>query len=201
MVEQHSKPVSAPTYTIGGGTYRMPEGLSWQQNKWLGEYIFKEVDLNRLDYGTIHDLLRDKGPLLMAICLVEDGKTRAEHSRLPWQTISQRADMFAAELSGGEVAAFGPHFFQCCQPDSMVMLMPGRKMQEEFEALAKRLAADGSNGSSIVSSLSPTETSPGSVPSWSNGAQPSLIPISSAASSDRPSTEPSLPGVGSSCPG
>ncbi len=198
---QNQKPETHPGYLIGGVCYQMPEGLSWQQNKWLGDHIFKDVDLNRLDYGTIHDLLRDKGPLLMAICLVEDGKTRAKHSRLSWQTISQRADMFAAELSGGEVAAFGPHFFQSCQPASMVMLMPGRQMQAEFEALAKRLAAAGSNGSSIVSSLSATETSPSSAPSLLSGAQPSLIPISSAASSDRPSTEPSLAGAASNCPG
>lgn len=196
------KPETAErVYTIGDGSYRMPDGLSWQQNKWLGEHIFQGIDLQRLDYGTIHDLLREKGPLLMAICLVEDGKTRAEHSRLPWQTISQRAEQFAAELSGGEVAAFGPHFFQSCQPASMVMLMPGREVQAEFEALAKRLGAAGSNGSSTASSPSATETSPSSGPSLPSGDQPSLIPISSVVSSDRPSTEASLAGSASSCPG
>ena len=201
MAEQDGKPISAQAYTIGGVDYHMPEGLSWQQNKWLGEHIFKDVDLNRLDYGAIHDLLREKGPLLMAICLVEDGQTRAEHSRLPWQTISQRAEQFAAELDGGEVAAFGPHFFQSCQPASMVMLMPGRQMQAEFEALAKRLQSAGTSGSSTASSPSATETSPSSAASLPTGGQPSPSPISSGASSDRPSTEPSLAGVGSSCPG
>ncbi len=201
MAQQDGKPISAQTYLIGGVNYRMPDGLSWQQNKWLGEHIFQGVDLNRLDYGTIHDLLRDKGPLLMAICLVEDGKTRAEHSRLPWSTISQRADMFAAELSGGEVAAFGPHFFLSCQPDSMVMLMPGRQMQAEFEALAKRLQSAGTNGSSTASSPSVTAISPSSAPSLLSGDQLNLSPISSAASSDRPSTEPSLAGAASKCPG
>lgn len=188
-------------YVIGGTTYRMPDGLSWQQNKWLGEHIFAGVDLNQLDYGTIHDLLRDKGPLLMAICLVEEGKTRAEHSRLSWQTISQRAEQFAAELSGQEVALFGPHFFQSCQPASMVMLMPGRQMQAEFEALAKQFRAAGSDGSSTVSSRSATETSPSSAASLPSGDQPSLIPISSGASSGKSSTEPSLAGLVSSCPG
>lgn len=188
-------------YTIGEGSYRMPDGLSWQQNKWLGEHIFKGVDLSRLDYGTIHDLLREKGPMLMAICLVEEGQTRAQHSRLPWATISQRADQFAAELTGQEVALFGPHFFQSCQPAAMVMLMPGKQMQAEFEALAKRLQSAGSNGSSTTSSPSATETLPSSASSSPNGDQPSLIPISSDASSDRPSTEPSLAGVASSCPG
>ena len=192
---------SERVYAIGDGSYRMPDGLSWQQNKWLGEHIFKGIDLNQLDYGTIHDLLRDKGPLMMAICLVDVGMTRAEHSRLSWQTISQRAEQFAAELSGQEVALFGPHFFQSCQPASMVMLMPGRQMQAEFEALAKRLAAGGSNGSSTVSSPSATETSPSSPPSLPSGDQPSLIPISNGASSDRSSTAPSLVGAASSSPG
>lgn len=188
-------------YRIGDGSYRMPNGLSWQQNKWLGEHIFKGIDLNQLDYGTIHDLLREKGPLMMAICLVDVGMTRAQHSALSWQTISQRAEQFAAELSGGEVAAFGPHFFQSCQPASMVMLMPGRQVQAEFEALAQRLSVAGSNGSSIVSSPSVTETSPSSAPSLPNGDQPSRSPISSDASSDRSSTAPSLVGAASNCPG
>lgn len=188
-------------YRIGGTSYCMPEGLSWQQNKWLGEQIFTGIDLQQLDYGTIHDLLREKGPLLMAICLVEEGQTRAQHSRLPWSTISQRAEHFAAELSGQEVAVFGPHFFQSCQPASMVMLMPGRQMQAEFAALAKRLAADGSTGSSTVSSPSATATSPSSAPSSPSGDQPSQSPISSDASSDRLSTGPSLGGAASSSPG
>ena len=192
---------SERVYRIGDGSYRMPEGLSWQQNKWLGEHIFKGIDLNQLDYGTIHDLLRDKGPLMMAICLVDVGMTRAQHSTLSWQTISQRAEQFAAELSGGEVAAFGPHFFQSCQPASMVMLMPGRQVQAEFEALAKRLAAGGSNGSSTASLHSATATSPSSGPSLPNGDRLSPSPISGDASSDRSSTAPSLAGAGSSCPG
>ena len=192
---------SERVYRIGECSYRMPEGLSWQQNKWLGEHIFNGIDLNQLDYGTIHDLLREKGPLLMAICLIDVGMTRAQHSRLSWQTISQRAEQFAAELSGGEVAAFGPHFFQSCQPASMVMLMPGRQVQAEFEALAKRLSVTGSNGSSTASSLSVTETSPSSAASLPNGDQPSRSPISGDASSDRSSTAPSLVGAASSSPG
>lgn len=188
-------------YIIGGQTYRMPEGLSWQQNKWLGEHIFKEIDLHRLDYGTIHDLLREKGPLLMAICLVDVGQTRTEHSRLSWAAISRRADEFAAELSGQEVALFGPHFFQFCQPASMVMLMPGRQMQAEFEALAARLRATGDSGSSTVSSPSVTETSPSSAASSPSGDRLNPSPISSGASSDGSSTAPSSAGAASSSPG
>lgn len=199
--EEAEKADKLQDYRIGEKRYQMPDGLSWQQNKWLGEHIFKGVDLSRMDYGAFHDVLREKGPLVMAICLVEEGKTRAEHSRLSWQTISQRAEDFAAELTGQEVALFGPHFFQSCQPASMVMLMPGRQMQAEFEALAKRFHAASRAGSSTASSLSATETSPSSASFSPSGDQPSLSPISSGASSDRPSTEPSWAGAASSSPG
>lgn len=188
-------------YHIGEKKYRMPKSLSWQQNKWLGDHIFNGVDLNQLDYGTIHDLLREKGPLMMAICLVEEGKTRTEHSMLDFLEISGRAICFAADLSGEEVALFGPHFFQSCQPASMVMLMPGRQMQAEFEALAKQFRASGGTGSSTVSSHSATETSPSSAPSVPNGGLPSPSRISGDASSDKSSTAPSLVGAASSFPG
>lgn len=188
-------------YRIGEGTYRMPKGLSWQQNKWLGEHVFQEIDLQRLDYGTVHDLLREKGPLLMAICLVDVKQTRAEHSRLTWESISLRADLFASELSGEEVALFGPHFFQSCQPGSMAMLMPGRQIQALVETVPPPSSAPGVDGSSAVSSPSVTETSPSSTASLPSGDQPSLIPISNGVSSDKSSTAPSLVGSASSCPG
>ncbi|MBS0150453.1 MAG: hypothetical protein JSR31_05885 [Nitrospira sp.] len=189
------------TYAIGGSGYVMPDGLSWQQNKWLGEHVFQEIDLQRLDYGTVHDLLREKGPLLMAICLVETGKTRAEHSRMTWAAISERADLFAAELSGEEVALFGPHFFQSCQPGSMAMLMPGRQIQALVEAVPPPSSAPGADGSSGASSRSATETSPSSDASLPSGGLLTPSPISNAASSDRSSTAPSLGGSASSSPG
>lgn len=187
-------------FEIGGIGYRL-EPLSWQQNKWLGQYIFDGIDMQRLDYGTIHDLLREKGPLLMAICLIEQGQSRAEHSKLPWATVSRRADNFAAELTGEEVALFGPRFFRYCRPGSMAMLVPGTVFRKMLEDEAARSAAPGANGLSAVSSPSATEILPSSGPSSSNGDQPSLSPISGDASSDRSSTTPSSAGVASSCPG
>ena len=190
-----------PTYQIGEGTYRMPKGLSWQQNKWLGEHVFQGIDLQRLDYGTVHDLLREKGPLLMAICLVDVAHTRAEHSRLSWATLSSRADTFASELSGEEVALFGPHFFQSCQPGSMAMLMPGRQIQALVDTVSSPSSVPGVDGLNGASSPSVTETLPSSTAFSPNGDQPSLSPISGAVSSERPSTEPSLAGSVSSSHG
>lgn len=187
-------------FEIGGVVYRL-EPLSWQQNKWLGEHIFAGIDMQRLDYGTIHDLLREKGPLLMAICLIEDGQSRSQHSKLPWATVSQRAADFAAELTGEEVMLFGPRFFRYCRPGAMAMHVPGTVFRKMLEDEAARSAAPGENGSSGASSPSVTETLPSSGPSSPTGDQPSPSPISGDASSDRPSTTPSSAGVASSCPG
>lgn len=185
------------TYRIGGGAYRM-ETLSWQQHKWLADHIFQGIDMHRLDYPTIHDLLREKGPLFMAICLIEQGRTRAEHSRQSWEAIRQQADGFAAEVTGAEVATFGIHFFRSClgSPAAMAMLTTGQGMQQAFDALAQPSPAPGVNGSSAVSSVSAAGMSPSSASSLPNGDRPSPSPISGAASSERPLTAPSLVSAG-----
>lgn len=189
------------TYMIGGNEYRL-EPLSWQQHKWLADHIFAGIDMHRLDYPTIHDLLREKGPLFMAICLIGVGLTRAEHSRQPWPTITKHADQFAAEVTGAEVAAFGMDFFRSClgSPGTMAMLNTGKAMQEVFEEL--RLShAPGATGSSEASSVSAGETSPSSPPFLANGGQPNQTPISGDVSSVKPSIAPSLAGAGSSSHG
>ena len=190
-MEQESK-----TYTIGESTYRL-EPLSWQQNKWLAEHIFKNIDLDRLDFATIWDLFRTQGPLIMAISLIQDGSTRAEHSRRPFQSISLRADQFAAELTGAEVAAFAPHFFQCCRPDQLAMLIPGKTLQRQFLAASAEAVpspAPGGNGSSGASSRSVEETLVEFLSSSPDGDPPTASPTSGDASSAKPSTAPSSVG-------
>jgi hypothetical protein len=184
-----------PTYQVGGGTYRL-ETLSWQQHKWLAEQIFKDIDMHRLDYATVHDLLREKGPLFMAICLIDAGMSRAQHSRLSFADISQRADEFAAELTGGEVATFGIHFFRSClaSPVTMAMLTTGKGMQQVFSELAAPSPAPGVSGSSAASSHSAAAISPSSGPSSVTGGLLNPTPTSSGVLSERPSTEPSLAG-------
>lgn len=187
------------TYQIGGGEYRL-EPLSWQQNKWLADHIFKDIDMQRLDYATVHDLLREKGPLFMAISLIDVAHTRAEHSRLSFKAIQERAELFAGELTGGEVALFGPHFFRFCRPDQMAMLIPGKVLQAEFQKLAEAAAeaqpspAPGGSGSSGASSRSVEETLREFLRSSPSGGHPSPSPISGDVSSAMPSTAPSLAG-------
>lgn len=183
------------TYEIGGGAYRL-EPLSWQQNKWLADHIFKDIDMQRLDYAAVHDLLREKGPLFMAICLIDVGHSRAQHSRLSFKAIMDRAEEFAGELTGGEVALFGPHFFRYCRPDQLAMLIPGKVLQAEFQKLAEAAPslAPGATGSNTALSVSAGEMSPSSASSSLNGDQPSLLHISSGASSEMPLIVPSSVG-------
>lgn len=191
--------VTEKIYAIDGVSYRL-EPLSWQQNKWLGEHIFNGIDMQALDYAAVHDLLREKGPLFMAICLLPEGQDRAAHSSQPFGVIATRAQAFAGHLTGGEVALFGPHFFYNNRPDQMAMLVPGRVFQNHLEALAQ-LSAPGANGSSGVSSPSPAETSPSSASSAPSSAP--LIPIRSLndALSISPPSAASLDSVASNCPG
>ena len=202
MADQQTTTTTEPTYNIGETTYRL-ETLSWQQHKWLADHIFKGIDMHRLDYATIHDLLREQGPLMMAICLIESGKTRAQHSRLTFEVIASRAEDFAVELTGAEVAAFGIHFFRSClgSPATLAMLTTGKGMAQAFEALTAPTPAPGASGSSAASSRSAAATSPSSESSAPSGDRPSLIPISGAASSEKPSTAPSLASAASSSPG
>jgi hypothetical protein len=191
----------ARTYQIGGVTYRL-EPLSWQQNKWLGERIFRDVDVRTITFGSIYDYGREQGPLFMAICLLAEGQTRKQKSQQTLRDIEALAEEFRGELSGWEVAAFCTHFFFCCRPDQMAMLLPGRALQELFEAEAAKLSpVPGATGSSGPSSPSPTATLPSSSPSSPDGDPLIQIRTSNAASSEPASTAPSLAGAASSCPG
>lgn len=165
------------TYQITGQTYRL-EPLSWQQNKWLGEHIFNGLDLQALDYAVIHDLLREKGPLFMAICLLAEGQTRTQQAKQPFAAIAALAQEFAGGLTGGEVALFGPHFFRSNPPSQMAMLLDGRTLLREWEKLAQSRAPTAS-GSSTASSPSATATSPDWTASLANGDP--LIPTHSSS--------------------
>lgn len=191
-------------YRIGAGTYRL-EPLSWQQNKWLADHVFQKIDMERLDFAAVWDLFREKGPLIMAISLVDVGLSRAEHSRRSFQSISSQADTFAAELTGAEVAEFAPHFFQQCRPDQLAMLIPGKALQRQFDAARSAEAspspAPGGTGSSAASSASAAAMSPSSAPSLPTGGLLSPSPISGDVSSETPSTAPSLAGSASTFPG
>ena len=121
-------------YQIGSAIYRL-EPQSWKQAKWLGDTIFKDRDVQTIDYATIHDCGRAQAPLFMAIALLAEGQTREQKSKLPWSAIEALAQEFEAHLTGWEVARFCTHFFYLCRPDQMVMLMTGRRMQEELHKI------------------------------------------------------------------
>ncbi len=146
------------TYTLGGVVYRL-ETQSWKQAKWLGDTIFKGRDVQTIDYATIHDCGRAQAPLFMAVTLLPEGQTREQKSKLPWSAIEALAQEFEAHLTGWEVARFCTHFFYLCRPDQMVMLMTGRRMQDELHKLAASAVA-GERGSSDASWPSPTAISP-----------------------------------------
>ena len=184
----------AQTYTIGGIVYRL-ELQSWKQAKWLGETIFKDRDVQTIDYATIHDCGREQAPLLMAIALLADGQTREQKSKQPWSAIEALAQELEAHLTGWEVARFCTHFFYLCRPDQMVMLMTGRRMQDALHQLALS-AVPGESGSSDASLPSQTEISP-SLSVLAPSTDP-LIQIRSSgeASNAEPLTAPYLASAG-----
>lgn len=185
----------AQVYQIGSVIYRL-EPQSWKQAKWLGETIFKDRDVQTIDYATIHDCGRAQAPLLMAITLLAEGQTREQKSKLPWSAIEALAQEFESHLSGWEVARFCTHFFYLCRPDQMVMLLSGRRMQDELQKLAASAVA-GESGSSEPSSSSPTAISPSSTASAPSSDPLIQIRSSNEDSNDAPSTTPSLTSAGS----
>ncbi len=187
------RPVQDPTYEIGGVRYRL-EPLSWRQCRWLGEHIFKERDVQTIDYAAIHDYVRTQGPLMMAICLVAEGQDRADKSRQPWSAIAAQAEDFAAQLDGMEVAKFGTHFFFSILGRQLAMLTPGAAIQAALLAAASS-PAPGASGSSAASSPSATATSGESSDSSPSGDRTTLSPISNAASNDKPLIMPSSVGA------
>ena len=192
---EQTQEISEQTYDIGGVIYRL-EPQSWTQCKWLGQTIFKGIDVQTIDYATIHDLGRDRAPLFMAITLLADGQTRVEKSKLPWSAIEALAGEIEPHLTGWQVARFSTAFFFFCRPAEILMLIPGRRLQDELQKLAAS-AVPGPSGSSEPSSSSPTAISPSSNPS-----APSLDPLIQIRSSREDLnaaqlTTPSLASAGS----
>lgn len=182
-------------YVIGGVTYRLVEKLGYQQCRWLGQTVLKGIDLHRLTYAIAHDVVREQGPLVMAICLVPLGSTRHAHARLTLEEIHARAELFAAEMDPEAVMAFTIPFFQLLGPASVFLLTPGTVIQglylaESNSPPAVASPAPGPSGSSAVLSSSVEETLPKSSGSSPTGDRPTLIPIFGGASNGRPLTSP-----------
>ncbi len=183
-------------YHINGVFYSIAKSLGYQQCQWLAAHVLTGADLLSLDAASLHDVICTKGPLVMAICLIEDGATRSQHNALSWETITARARQFAAELSPEEVIAFEVPFFLLLSPASIAVMTPGQMMQQLWHETSTPSPVPSGNGSSTVSSPSVEETSHELLTSSPNGDRPSPSPISVAASSAPPSTEPSLDSAG-----
>lgn len=187
---EQTQEISEHTYDIGGVIYRL-ELQSWKQCKWLGQTIFKGVDVQTIDYATIHDCGREQAPLFMAITLLSEGQTRVEKSRMSWPAIEALAGDIEPHLTGWHVARFCTAFFFFCRPAETLMLIPGKRLQDELKKLAAS-AAPGQTGLSEPSSSSPMGTLPSSTGSVPNSDP--LIQISSLSvdSNVAPSTTPYL---------
>lgn len=190
-----------PSYVIAGVNYSLVPALGYQQCQWLGEHVLNGIDLQRLDPAILHDVIRTKGPLAMAICLLADGVTRAQHATLSWDAITARAREFAAELSPEEVLSFSVPFFLRLQPASVAVMIPGNTLKTLWDEANGPSPAPSATGSSTASSPSVEETLHELLTSSPSGDRPSPSPISGDASSERPSIEPSLAGSVSSFPG
>lgn len=188
----------------GGDTYEMVDSLGMQQCQWIGKSVMDGVELQKFNAEALHDVMRSKASIAIAICCMKQNETRSQHAKLPWSEIVSRAADVNAELSPDEVLAFEVPFYRLLTPASVAMMLPGKvlgKMYEEMASDVLPLDLHSQTGSSAASSPSVMETSPSSVAFSPSGVQPSLSPISGAVSSERPSTEPSLAGSVSSSPG
>lgn len=183
-------------YTFDGSQYRM-ERLSFQQAQWMGEHVLRDVDLGELDELHVHELLRTRGHLLLAIALIPVGQTRRQKAEQPWSAIAELARVIAS-CPVEDLRAAGRDFFFSHPLASLIGMLSGAQIRALREqALASAIAS----GSPNASSSSATETLPSSDGSSPSGDQTSALPISSDGPSIAPSNEPSWASSASSCPG
>lgn len=183
---------------VGGDTYEMVDSLGMQQCQWIGKSVMDGVELQNFNAEALHDVMRSKASIAIAICCMKQNETRSQHAKLPWSEIVSRAADVNAELSPDEVLAFQVPFYRLLTPASVAMMLPGKvlgKMYEEMAGDVLPLDLHSQTGSSAASSPSPTAISPSSAPSSATGGRPSPSPISGVASSDGPLIMPSLAGA------
>lgn len=183
-------------YEFDGAQYRM-ERLSFQQAQWMGEHVLFDVDLGAIDELRVHDLLRTRGHLLLAIALVEVTQTRRQKAEQTWPTVAALARSLAASPME-EIYEAGRDFFFIHPYQSLIGMLSGEQIRRlRTQALSLAIA----NGLPNASSSSPMETSPSSAPSLPSGDQTNAMAICDDASSIAPLSGPSLDSVASSCPG
>lgn len=98
------------TYAIGGKTFTQ-EPLVWGQEIWLRDLVFGGQGLRRLDHAAIIDLLKTKGPMLLAVLLIEEGQTRAQKVEGGGEGVRRLADWFMANTASVAVMEPVTDFF------------------------------------------------------------------------------------------
>ncbi len=98
------------SYEIGGRRFYQTE-LSWQQEKWLADHVFTGKALGAMEHHEVMDLVRSRGPLMLAILLIEDGQTRVQKAQAGWAGVEQLAAFLAGECTAINVALYVLDFF------------------------------------------------------------------------------------------
>lgn len=155
-IDSPSSSPEPPTFDIAGIRYRI-EPLSWAQLEWLGDTVFRDVDMTALDDVTLQQLLAREGPRLMALTVLADGQSRAEKGKAGRQAAEALTDDFAAEMTPDIVMRFATYFFALNPPAQWWPILAKRARREQDPATPLPSAG---NGSERPSACSPTETSP-----------------------------------------
>lgn len=131
-------------FTIGGKTFWLYD-LVWGQLRWLYQSL-KAYPLHALKAEHIAALLESELSRILAIILVEDGRTQAQKVEAGLSAVQDLAAWFDAHLRPAEAAPVVQRFFD-----------PARLQQMALE-LGSLMAIQTPTGSNAPSSLSPTGT-------------------------------------------
>lgn len=124
------------------------EPLAWLQEKWLAEYVFRNVDAYSLNAVGIMVLLQTHAPLLLAICLIEQGQTRAQKCEAGVEPVRELAHWFECHLTPAVIHGWAADFFVCNPPENLWLLA-------DFHRVAEALPSAEPTGSSAPSVSSP----------------------------------------------
>lgn len=180
MESSSSQQSAVSTFILGGVAYRL-ERLSFQQSEWMGDYVLFDIDLGELTDVQVHDLVRQRGPLLAAIALLPDGTTRKQKSEQPWNEIEQLAWLFRATCEFAELKAVAVGFFFAHPFESLMGMQSGAQLARLVEK-ARAIA---------MPSESPLSSSPMAMSPSSGPSAPTLDPTTARDfSNDAPSIAP-----------
>lgn len=140
------------TYTIAGKSYRYAD-ISYQQGEWLRlEKIFDGVNLAQAEGTELQQVLRTRGPLLLAICLLEEGQSKEQKIEAGFEAVLALERAIRCSLKPSEVMAIGLDFFTRIPFEDMWQFI-------DFRPLLPHLT-NKETGSPPAAASSPAATSP-----------------------------------------